>query len=138
VAAGVFIGLVFGLSCQCLPRYLGTSLPRSLKKYYVYINIPRSAVSLGRGHTYGVLANVKLVRHVIVKPVSASPRLAKGPVAHGLAHTLSTLNRTHLRLHGNFQLDTNGKLPLPRNLDRGPADKVEGSPWDQLRQHRAD
>jgi hypothetical protein len=89
----------------------------------VYINIPRSVVSLGRGHTYGVLPNVKLVRHVIVD---------------GLAHPLSTLNRTHVRLHGDFQLDTNGKLPLPRNLDRGPADKVEGSPWDQLRKHRAD
>jgi len=42
------------------------SLPGLPKEYYVYINIPRSAVSLGRGHTYGVLANVKLVRHVIV------------------------------------------------------------------------
>src|SRR5215210_5630022 len=149
--------------------------------YYVYMNVPvpRSAISPGRGHTYGVLPNVKLVRHVIVEqhcdllglrrhqglywlpcrgaaiqprltvivptepeyahvlarptsparrapagqspaPVSASSRLAKGPVAHGLAHTLSTRHRTHVRLHGNFRLDTNGKLPLPRDVDRGP------------------
>jgi hypothetical protein len=51
-------GLRVGLSYPYLPHR---------GKYNVYINVSRSAVSVGRGHTYGVLPNVKLVRHVIVE-----------------------------------------------------------------------